>query len=164
MEEDSMNIRLSTLWKVPVYCIVTGFLAFNAAIYLISHFAIIQQDGEISSDPAKVLIIYGLIFAVTLFIGGFVLFRSLTRKEIFISASIVVVFGLVMHLIQWKFNLTTGSSAIFFIYVSRIFEWCRIVPQLLFNIIKNSLICNFIGCLTPYLFIMFGKKAISAKR
>ena len=74
MEEDSMNIRLSTLWKVPVYCIVTGFLSFNAAIYLISHFAIIQQDGEISSDPAKVLIIYGLIFAVTLFIGGFVLF------------------------------------------------------------------------------------------
>lgn len=85
-------------------------------------------------------------------------FRSMTRKDIFFSASIIVVIGLIINLTQWAFNLTTGPCAIFFMYASQIFEWSSIVPQLLYRINENIWLASVIGSLTPYLFIPFGKK------
>lgn len=115
-------------------------------------------DGTITSDSTRMLIGYGAIFIVTVIVGGMVFFRNMTRKEIFFSASIVVAIGLIMNVLQWAFNLTTGTVAVFFMYASRIFEWSSIVPLLLYRVNENLWLGAFIGSLTPYLFILFGKK------
>jgi len=154
-----MKIRKKIFWKVPLFCIVAGVIAFNAVIFLIGRFIIVTlPDGTITSDNTRVLIVYGAIFIVTLIVGGMVFFRNMTRKEIFFSASIIVAIGLIMDLTQWAFNLTTGPGAVFFMYASQIFEWSSIVPQLLYRVNENLWLGTFIGSLTPYLFIPFGKK------
>lgn len=94
---------------------------------------------------------------LTLLIGGSVFLREMTRKDLFYSASIIVAAGIIMNLFQWVFNLTTGPGAIFFMYISRAFEWSNIVPQLLHRANLNPWLGAFIGRLTPYLFIPFGK-------
>ncbi len=99
-----MKIRKKIFWKVPLFCIVAGVIAFNAVVFLIGRFAIITlPDGSITSDNTRVLIMYGAIFIVTLIVGGMVFFRNMTRKEIFFSASIVVAIGLIMNLTQFTF-------------------------------------------------------------
>ncbi len=154
-----MKISNKTLWKVPLFCILAGVIAFNTVVYLIGRFMIVTlPDGTITSDSTRMLIGYGAIFIVTVIVGGMVFFRNMTRKEIFFSASIVVAIGLIMNVLQWAFNLTTGTVAVFFIYASRIFEWSSIVPLLLYRVNENLWIGAFIGSLTPYLFILFGKK------
>lgn len=154
-----MKISKKILWKVPLFCIIAGVIAFNAVVYLIGRFMIVTlPDGTITADSTRMLIGYGVIFIVTVIVGGMVFFKNMTRKEIFFSASIVVAIGLLMNAIQLAFNLTTGTVAVFFMYASRIFEWSIIVPLLLYRVNENLWIGAFIGSLTPYLFILFGKK------
>lgn len=146
-------------WKVPLFCITAGVIAFNAVVFLIGRFAIVTlPDGTITTDNTRVLIIYGAIFIVTLIVGGKVFFRNMTRKEIFFSASIIVAIGLIMDLTQGVFNLTTGPGAVFLMYAYQIFEWSSIIPQLLYLVNENLKLASFIGSFTPYLFILFGKK------
>ena len=154
-----MNIRKNTLWKVPLFCVIAGVIAFNAIVYLLGQFMIVTlPDGTVTSDNSRLLIISGAIFIVTLIVGGMVFFRNMTRKEIFFSASIIVAISLILVLTQWAFNLTTGPGAVFFMYASQIFEWSSIVPQLLYRVGGNPWIGAFVASLTPYLFIPFGKK------
>lgn len=147
------------LWKVPVFCIASGVIAFNVMVFLIGRFAIVMlPDGTTTTDNTRLLLMYGAMFIVTLMVGGMIFFRNMTRKEIFFSASIIVAIGLIMDLTQWAFHLTTGPGAVFFMYGSQIFEWSSIVPQLLSKVNENLWIGSFVGSLTPYLFIPFGKK------
>ncbi|WP_312048101.1 hypothetical protein [Anaerotignum sp.] len=146
-------------WKVPLFCITAGVIAFYVEVFLMIRFVIVKlPDGTIKTDNTRELIIYGSIFIVTLIVGGMIFFRNMTRKEIFFSASIIVAIGLIMDLTQWAFNLTTGPGAVFFIYASQIFEWSSIVPQLFHRVNENLWFASVIGSLTPYLFIPFGKK------
>ncbi|AMJ41563.1 hypothetical protein [Anaerotignum propionicum] len=146
-------------WKVPLFCIAAGVIAFYMEVFLMIRFVIVKlPDGTIKTDNTRELIIYGSIFIVTLIVGGMIFFRNMTRKEIFFSASIIVAIGLIMDLTQWAFNLTTGRGAVFFMYASQIFEWSSIVPQLFHRVNENLWLASVIGSLTPYLFIPFGKK------
>ena len=89
-------------WKVPLFCIVAGVIAFNAVVYLLGRFTIVTlPDGSITSDNTRQLIMYAAIFIVTLIVGGKVFFRNMTRKEIFFSASIIVAIGLILDLKMW---------------------------------------------------------------
>ena len=154
-----MKIRKGIFWRVPLFCILAGVIAFNMIVFLLGRFAIVRlPDWTITTDNTRMLIIYGAIFIVTLIVGGMVFFRNMTRKEIFFSASIIVAINWIMILTQWAFNLTTGPGAIFFMYASQIFEWSSIVPLLLYRVNENLLLGAFIGSLMPYLFIPFGKK------
>ena len=153
-----MKISNKILWKVPLFCIIAGVIAFYTVVYLIGPFMLeTLPDGTITSDDTRTLIGYGAIFIVSLFVGGMFVFREMTRKEIFFSASIVVVIGLLLNLLQWTFSLTTGIG-FFFMYASRIFEWSSVVTLLLFRVSDNIWFIAFISSLTPYLFILFGKK------
>lgn len=154
-----MGLRKEILWKVPLFCIFAGVVAYHTIIFLIGRFAIvILPDGAITADNTRMLIIYGAMFIVTLVVGGRFFFRNMTRKEIFFSASIIVVIGLIMVLIQWAFNITTGPGAVFFVYIYQISAWSSIIPQFLNRVIENPWLNALIGKLTPYLFILFGKK------
>lgn len=155
-----MKAKMSIIWKVPVFCAVAGVIAYYLVVFWLGRFAIVTlPDGTITVDHTRELIIYGAMFVVTLIFGGLVFFRNMTQKEIFFSATIIVAVGLMMNLTQWAFNLTTGTGAVFFMYASRIFEWSSVVQLLVYRVSGNIWIGAFIGSLTPYLFIPFGKKA-----
>lgn len=154
-----MKISKKVLWKVPLFCILAGVITFNAIVHLLGRFMLVTlPDGTITTDSTRMLMVYGVIFIVTLIVGGMVFFRDMTRKEIFFSASIVVAIGLIMYMLQLALNLTTGPIAVFFMYASQIFEWSSIVPLLWYQFSENLWLGEFIGSLTPYSFILFGKK------
>jgi hypothetical protein len=155
-----VNIRKETLWKVPLFCVVAGISVYILCVYVLLRLAIVNlPDGVITSDNTRVLIIYGALFLGTLLIGGLVFLRDMTRKEIFLSASIVVLYGVILIIIQWAFNLTTGHGAIWTIYLFLPFEWCSVVPQIFFRLNDNLWLGAMVQVLTPYLFVLFGRKS-----
>ena len=155
-----MNIQKKTLWKVPLFCGIAGVLVYILSVYILLRLAIVRlPDGVITADNTRVLIIYGALFVGTLLIGGLVFLRNMARKEIFFSASIVVLYGAILIFIQWAFNLTTGPGAIWMIYLFRPFEWCSVVPLIFFRINDNFWIGVAVQVLTPYLFVLFGKRS-----
>jgi len=158
-----MKIRKNTYWRVPLFCIAAGVITFNAVVYLIGRFMIVTlPGGAVTTDSTRMLIAYGAIFILTLIVGGVFFFRNMTRKEIFYSASIIVALSLIVVLIQWAFNVTTGPIAVFYMYASQAFEWSSIIPLLLFRVNGNLWLGALIGSLAPYLFILFGKKSINS--
>lgn len=153
-----MKIRKNTLWRVPLFCLVAGVIAFYVVVFFLSRLAIVRlSDGTITLDNTKILIIYGAILIVSLIVGR-AFFRNITRKEVFFSASIVVVIGLIIIFTQLASGVTTGSGAVFFMYAARIFEWSGFIPQLLYRVNGSIWLGAFVNCLTPYVFIPFGKK------
>ena len=91
-------------WKVPVYCIAAGFISFQLMVHLLGRFTIVTlPDGSISTDQTRWLILSGVIFVFTVGIGGF-FFRKMTRREIFCSATILVLCNIVFGLLSFKSN------------------------------------------------------------
>ncbi len=159
-----MNIRKSTLWRVPMYCIIAGKISFHLIIYLISKFAVIKTPNdtgtiEVTIDDTRVLLLYGIIFAVSILAGRF-FFHTMTRKEIFFSATIIVAFYMIITIIQFIMGSITGSLAIIFMYLSEASEWSHFIWELLVKLGGTQLhwIGSFFQNLMPYLFVFFGKK------
>ena len=66
-----MPIRKNTLFTVPLYCLVMGFLCFYLVIYGVARFAVVTlPDGSAASDDGKVLLIYGLLMAADCCFAG----------------------------------------------------------------------------------------------
>lgn len=153
-----MTIRKNVLWKVPLFCFAAGLVAFRAAVFLISRFAIVTlPDGVITSDNTRVDLIYALILLATLLVGGLAFFRNMTRREIFLSAAILVAFDLGLTAVQLIFDLTTGPGAVPFLYLSQLFEWRMLIPQLLYRISDSHWLIAVVSALTPFLFVPFGR-------
>lgn len=147
------------LWKVPVYSIIAGLIAFRLNVYLFVRFTLTTlPDGSITSNTTATLILYGLILAAVVLLGGLYFFREMTKKEIFVSASILVVLQILLLIVQGRMNATTGSAGIFFLYWAETLEWTHFISLLLMKGIDNLWICALIECFAPYLFIPFGKK------
>ena len=81
----------------------------------------------------------------------------MTRKEVFLSATVLVVF----HLIVQTLQLLTSSYDLNFsigLYMTYANEWCRILSSLLYSLTKNPWIDGFAVCFAPYLFVPMKKK------
>lgn len=152
-------VNKKVLWKVPVYSIIAGLISFRLNVYLFGRFTLTTlPDGSITINDTATLILYGLILAVVVLLGGLYFFREMTKKEIFVSASILVVLQILLLIVQWKMNATTGLAATFFLYWAETLEWSNFIYLVLIKWIDNLWICVFMGCFAPYLFIPFGKK------
>ena len=125
-----MKVRLGQLWKVPVFCIAAGYISFYVYVFLVSRFGVkVLPDGSYTTNQFVTTVFSILLFAASLF-GGNRLFRSMTRKEIFLSATILVVFHLIVQTLQlltdsYGFNFSIG------LYMTYANEWCRILSSLL---------------------------------
>lgn len=40
-----MHIRLHTLWRVPVYCLISSYVSFYVTTYLGSAFFVVRTEG-----------------------------------------------------------------------------------------------------------------------
>ena len=122
-------------WVIPLYCVIAGILSFHIVIAMIARFAIMTlPDGTITSDD--------------------------TKTEIFVSASILVLFQFVITLIQCCIGKMTLTTALVFMYLSQISEWSSIVSLLLFKVTNHIYIGEFVKVFAPYIFVLFGLKNI----
>lgn len=155
-----MPIRKNTLFTVPLFCVAAGFACFYLIVYGVGRFAIVMlPDGTRTSDEGRVLLLYGLVLAASLTIGGPLLFRRLTKKEIAVSATVMVVFQLALILLQSALS-PTGSLALTFTYLAMPGEWYTFIPLLLYRLTGSFLLSAVLGAFTPYILILFGKKRL----
>lgn len=153
-----MEIRKNTLWRVPVFCLIAGEFAYHIVLRLLIRWALVPlPDGTLTIDSGKEMLIYGLILIATLLIGRW-FFRTMNRKEIFVSASILILFDLTLTGIQFLLPPTKGAYALFFLYASRLFEWSNLIYQLIFQITGSIWAGVFLNCLAPYLFVLPGRR------
>ena len=88
-----MNVRIRTLWKVPVYCVVASWISFYLTVYLGGFFFTVKTVGadgvtQVSADPIRSAIFNMALFLIVLLIGGLWAFRSMSKAEIAVSSAI----------------------------------------------------------------------------
>lgn len=152
-----MKIRLHTLWKVPVFCICAGYLSFYLTVLIVSKFGIVTlPDGSSTVSNTFQTILEILLFIINLGLA-YLLVRNMTRKEIFWSATIIVVIQLIFQLIQ-LIVIGTSLDIQLGLWLTYATEWCRIISYTCYLITKNAWIGGFLICFAPYIFVLFGKK------
>ena len=103
-------------WKVPLYCMVASWICFQLEIRFLGRWAIVTlPDGSISSDNTRWMLMSAGLFLAVVCIGGFFLFRKMTRKEIFFSSSALVALNIyildakniyiICHALEWTFGM-----------------------------------------------------------
>ncbi len=153
-----MKLRISTLWKVPVYCIIASWISFYVTVYLGGFFFVEQSvdaEGVIhaSADPVRSAIFSGVLFLLVLFVGGLWAFRSMTKKEIALSAAIMCVIYLLIDLAQ--IMAPNFSTFLIFAYIQ---NWISPPASFLFSLTDNLVVSAILSSFVPLLFIPFGKK------
>lgn len=149
-----MKIPVKQLWKVPAFCIAAGYISFYVYVFFVSRFGITElPDGSYTASKTVTTIFSILLFLATMGVGCY-LFRSLTRKEVFLSASILVTFHLVLQTLQLLSPSTTFQIGIYLTYAN---EWCRILSTLIYAATKNLWIGAFAVCFSPYIFVLTKK-------
>lgn len=152
-----MKLRIQNLWKVPAFCIAAGYISFYVYVFLVSRFGIkVLPDGSYTTNQISTTVFSLLLFAATLYVGNR-LFCSMTRKEIFYSATILVVIHLIVQTLQLVSNHYDLTFSIG-LYMSYANEWCSIISTLLYWATKNPWIGAFVVCFAPYLFVLMKKK------
>lgn len=153
------------LWKVPLYCIIAGRVSFYLIAYVFKDFIIrTYPDGSIAHNNTGLFMVYGGVFVVTVLIGGMIFFRKMTRKEIFFSATIIVVFQMIISLMQLLMGGSVGLARLLGINpmsLSRLYDWSGVVYQIILKMRVNAWLAIFIQSLMPYLFIVFGQRSSS---
>lgn len=115
-EDIGLRIRIKQLWKIPLYCVLAGWVSFQVIVYATAWFAVVMlPDGSYTVDRTRAQFFYILVFVAAVSIGGF-LFRRMTKKEIFCSATIIVAFQMLMTLVQWGMLEGGDPNVLLFLY------------------------------------------------
>lgn len=155
-----MPIRSKTLWRIPVYCMVSGLISFYLTAYIGGFFFTVKTvdaDGiiNLSADPTRSLIFHGVLFAAILLLGGLWFFRDMNRKELAVSAAMASALYLILALGQIYVPDLLRSLAV---PLAMIQNWNAFVSSLLIQITSNITLSALLSNLAPFLFVFFGKK------
>lgn len=148
-----MNIRIRTLWRIPMYCIVSGLIANRLVLSMDPFTMPVQPDGSTKIALNHMLILYGVIFAVTLLIG-WLLFHRMTRREIFWSAAILAMPSMLIVLLCQVIHPTPAPLSIVFVCVVQTWEWSGFLS--VFGSWLGGMSSTFPRTLAPFLFVFFG--------
>lgn len=141
-------------WKVPLYSAAAGFVSYWIMVGIVGRFVYVKlPDGTVSSNDTLWMICSAVVFVVVLLIGGLLLFRKMTRKEVFYSATAMVLLNLAMTILS-SFLQHSGISLL--IVYTR--EWYAFIVDLLLKTGLNGWISTAISWAAVYLFVLFGKK------
>lgn len=149
----------NSIWRIPLISILGGLCYDPVYIKILMRFGI-SKSGELNRI-ATLWASGGLLLAVLL-LGGFLLLRNLSQEEIFASAAVVAIYGLLLSAIQRLTGSTTGPAAIVFLYLFTPLNWTGFFVEL-FVYIKEKweLSLPFIlwlSYLAPFMFMVFGRK------
>ncbi len=148
----------SNLWKLPAYCLLSGLVCHLLLVYVLGRIAIVTlPDGTITADNDRWMLLSGILFVIVLAVG-WVLFRKLPRRELLVSASILVGLNVLFGILS---EVTNGSFGFFWYTLS---EWDSVVSQLLNAAGVNMWVSAIITwLLPPYIFVLFGRKSTAGE-
>lgn len=155
-----MKIRWNTLWKVPVYCLISSWISFYLTVYLGGFFFTVVTEGadgikHLSIDPVRSALFNGGLFLAVLLIGGLWAFRSMTKLEIAVAAGITsVVFWLIVLAQLWVPDLVRPAA----VTLSYFQNWTGTLAALLMKLTDNLSLSTQLAAFAPLLFIPFGQK------
>lgn len=153
---------LKTVWQVPLFCLIAAWVDLHIlAIPLIRMAMVTQPDGTVTVDRTGTMIAYAVIFVINA-IAAWFCFRKRKRRELFWSAALLTVYGLLLLLAQWIFQITTGPIALWFYYLHRPFDAFTFPDQLLadlcFRLSDSVWLPSVLCCFMPFLFVLLGKR------
>lgn len=151
----------TSIWRVPLIAIIAGF--FYTPLYVRAVLKFGVSEPGVIDDRISLMTSAGILLAV-LVLGGILLLRKRSRKEIFVSAATVSVYGILLFLIQLLFGFTTGPVAVVFMHLSEPLEWTSFFTEL-FLYLQNHFgvslsIIWWLRFFAPLLFVLFGQKQI----
>ena len=155
-----MHIRLHTLWRVPVYCLISSYVSFYVTVYLGSAFFVVQTMGadgvtNVSADPVRSAIFDAALFLIVLALGGLWAFRTMTRAEIAASAGIISMVYLAVTVLA----LEVPTFPIpFVVQMGMLFNGA--VSSWLLRLTDHLAFSTIAACFAPLLFIPFGRKTV----
>jgi len=155
-----MNVRIRTLWKVPVYCVVASWISFYLTVYLGGFFFTVKTVGadgvtQVSADPIRSAIFNMALFLIVLLIGGLWAFRSMSKAEIAVSSAIASGIFLLIVLAQLYIPSFPISLSIRLAYIQ---NWTGTVSSFLLKLTDNLTVSVILSSFSPMLFILFGRK------
>lgn len=157
-----MHIRLHTLWRVPVYCLISSYVSFYVTAYLGAAFSVVQTVGadgvtNVSADPVRSAIFDAALFLIVLALGGLWAFRTMTRAEIAASAGIISMVYLIVVVLQ----LTLPSFPLSLsVQLAKFFNWTGTVSSWLLRLTDYLAFSTIAACFAPLPFIPFGRKTV----
>ena len=155
-----MKMRRCTLWRVPVYCVIASILSYYLTIAL--SFLYIDTDVSVDAEgaietminPVRSAVLEGALFLAVLMVGGFCFFQSMTKKEIAVSAAIMSAIYLVIGI--WQIWITPPFPL--WLAIIQVQNWISHLAFVLIRLLESSiLLCTFLSCFAPFLFVLFGK-------
>lgn len=155
-----MHIRLHTLWRVPIFCLISSYVSFYVTAYLGGAFFVVRTVGadgvtNVSADPVRAAIFDAVLFLIVLALGGLWAFRSMTRAEIAVSAGIISAVYLAVTVLA----LTVPTFPIpFVVQMGMLFNGA--VSSWLLRLTDHLAFSTIAACFVPLLFIPFGRKTV----
>ena len=146
-----MNLRPQTLWRVPVYCILSGLVSYYLTVYVGGFFF----RSENSIDPLRSALFSGVLFLLILFAGGLWFFRAMTKAELAVSAGIASAIFLAIALAQLYlpgFPLTLSFR------LAIIQNWIATMASLFQKLTGRFTLSVILSNFAPLLYIPFGRK------
>lgn len=155
-----MKLRVNTLWRVPLFCLISSWISFYVTVYIGGFFFTVKSVGadcvtELSADPLRSAVFSGCLFIAILLLGGLWAFRSMTKAEIAVSAAIISSIYLAVTLAQlYMPGFPIALSA----KLASVQNWTAILSSLLIKLTNNLQLSVLLSCLAPFLFVPFGKQ------
>ena len=148
-----------SVWRVPLISLAACLLYTTCYVHIVLRFGVIEP-GVI--DDTISLLTSGFLMLATFILGWLLLLRKQTRKEIFLSATIVVVYGLLLWIVQYMTGSTTGPAAVVFMHLYKPLEWMGFFSELGLYMKKHvdfSIpLIGYLHFFVPWLFALFGRK------
>lgn len=145
--------RRSTWWRLPLFGMAAGWLCFYLTVNWFRSFYVIEQsENQFSMDAARFSLVSGLLFLATLLVGGLLICRRMTRRQVFLSASVLVALNVVLGIL---FRSSTSDAAGYWMMCG---WWSSIVTDLLAKLGLPYWLAAAVRWAAPYLFVFFGKK------
>ena len=152
-----MKLRVNTLWRVPVFCVLAGIVCYYLTVYLNVFYAVkpVGEDGSISvsTDPVRAAIFQGVLFAVGLVVGGLFLFRAMSKTEIAVSAAIAVALEAALSGLLYAASQFSPTAVVWLLPLT---QWTGALGSVLTRITQVPAV-SWIGMLAPFLFVPFGR-------
>lgn len=153
-----MKIRINTLWRVPVFSLLAGIVCYYLTIYLGGFFyavKTVEEDGAISLsiDPVRSAIFQAVLFVAGLLVGGLLLFRSMSKTEIALSAVIAVALEAALSGLMYAVSQFSPTVVVWLLPLT---QWTGALGSVLAKSTQIPVV-SWIGLLAPLLFVPFGR-------
>lgn len=160
-----MRIRKDVLWRVPAYFLASSWVSYYLTVYLGGFFFTVRTVGadgvtELSADPVRSALFHGAVLLLAFVAARVWALRGMTRKEIAVSAAITSGLCFVVVLVQL---VVVGFPLSLSMMLAKFQNLTGIIASWLLQLTGQFEISVLASCLTPFLFVLFGRKLEPSK-